>query len=71
MDNNGKRYDFERTCMNDKQADYVINAVKEEYENRPDWKIGNTIKQPLSNGEVKVIVELTKLDLTNERGHRM
>lgn len=57
----GIKYPFVRTCMNENQADYKIAAIKEEYKNRPDWIIGDVKKEPLSTGEVKITVELTKL----------
>lgn len=57
----GIKYPFVRTCMNENQADYKIAAIKEEYKNRPDWRIGDVKKEPLPTGEVKITVELTKL----------
>ena len=57
----GIKYPFVRTCTDEKQADYKIAAIKEEYKNRPDWIIGDIKKEPLPTGEVKITVELTKL----------
>lgn len=66
-----KRYDFLRTTTDDKQADYVIDAVKKEYGGREDWIIGEIKKEPLSNGEVQVTVELTKLKPEEINDRRM
>lgn len=60
MDGDKKKYPFTRTCMNDQQADYVIESVKEQYGNDPSWEIGEIKKENLSNGEVRVTIELTK-----------
>lgn len=46
--------------MNDHQADYVIECVKEQYGNDPSWEIGKITKENLSNGEVRVTIDLTK-----------
>lgn len=67
----GNRYDFVKTTTDEKQADYVIEAVEKEYGGREDWIIGEVKKESLSNGEVKVTVELTKLKPEEINDRRM
>ena len=66
----GKRFDFVRTCSDEAHADYVINSVVNEYSKSPDWKIGEKKKEVLSNGDIKVTIELTKLEKENTAGYK-
>lgn len=58
----GKKYPHVKTVPDEKTADYVIQAVKEHYGDNPSWVIGESKKEKLSNGEIEVTVELTKLE---------
>lgn len=67
----GTRYDFVKTCMNEEQADYVINSVINEYSQDTSWVIGKASKEKLPNGEVKVVIELTKTEEVVEEPSQM
>lgn len=60
MNGEKKSFPFERTCMNEAQADFVIKSVKEQYGNDPSWEIGQARKERLSNGEILVTIPMTK-----------
>ena len=66
----GKRFDFERTCVDEKQAEYIKKTVIEEYQDHPKWTVGESRIEKLPSGEYKVIVELTfkELDKKEENG---
>ncbi|MBO6145573.1 MAG: hypothetical protein J6O62_02045 [Bacilli bacterium] len=68
----GKRYDFERTCVDKKTAEHVRDAVINEYKDHPSWEIGADSITELPTGEYKVVVELThkKEEKTNSSGMR-
>ena len=55
----GKRYDFVKTCVDRKTAEYVLNEVIQEYKDNPKWEIGKQELVDLPSGEVRVEVELT------------
>ena len=72
MNGEKKSFPFEKTCMNEAQADYVINSVKEQYGNDPSWEIGQPRKEKLSNGEILVTIPMTKdYSKNNDRSPRM
>lgn len=68
-----KKYPHVRTVPDEKTADHVIQTIKEHYGDDPNWIVGDIKKEKLSNGEIQVTVDLTKLEekYEKERGMKM